>query len=78
MTNTNIKTCSIETCDEKAVSKTFCTAHYARNYANLDMTKPLRNSGLRDCSVEDCDRYHYLKSFCSMHYRQTINKVKLT
>lgn len=78
MTITTIKTCSVETCDERAVSKTFCTAHYARNYANLDMTAPLKNRGLRGCSIEDCSRNHYSKFLCIKHYRQTINKVKIT
>lgn len=78
MTDTNTKTCSAVNCDEPAKAKTFCSAHYARNYANLDMTAPLKNRGLRGCSIEDCDRNHYLKSFCSKHYRQTINKAKIT
>ena len=74
------KTCKIKGCANPHRAKGYCTGHYARKRAGLNMAGPIMNRpggpGARTtgCSVEGCEREHYGRGFCVNHYNQDRRK----
>lgn len=61
----NPELCSIEGCDGRAVTRTWCRKHYGRWLRHGDPTVVLRTA---ECAVADCGEKHYAQGWCKQHY----------
>jgi hypothetical protein len=68
------KQCSIATCERRATTRGWCTAHYQRWYSTGDVQADVPIGGHpkpTTCTIEGCDRKRYVsRGWCEMHYRR--------
>jgi hypothetical protein len=68
------RSCSVSTCDRRATTRGWCTAHYQRWRSTGDVRADVPIGGhpvSRTCSIEGCGRKRYTKrGWCEMHYRR--------
>lgn len=62
-------TCSIEGCERRATTRTWCGTHYQRwrKYGTTDAPTPFQP---KECSVDDCTRRVRRNGLCDMHDRR--------
>lgn len=62
--------CTVENCDNPAIARGLCNAHYIRNKTNKSLLPRIRP--LRDpiCTIENCNNPHEGLGFCKKHLKK--------
>ena len=73
-----MKVCSIDECEKPAISRTWCTMHYARWRSSGDPERVAYEIQKRPadglCTLEGCDRPYFVSGVCEGHYSRRRRK----
>lgn len=72
MTTTAAAVCAYENCARSAVTRGWCSRHYAalRRSGAISIRRCYRTTQSRVCSAEGCEGVTFARNLCSRHYQQ--------